>query len=124
MNMNHDNTRNKFEEWMKLGCASDPGLETDEYGHYIDRSVYDMFVGFAAAMESFPADVMETLEWYASEPDVWVAWNAEGWAKEDAANASGHYVFIGEDFRGHNQYKPNGVRAENALDTLKEWFGS
>jgi hypothetical protein len=74
-----------------------------------------------AAKLVLPPIVREVLEWYASDPSLWVAWNEAGWAQEDAAKASGHYVYIGEDNRGHNEYRPNGVRAEEALEALNEW---
>lgn len=76
----------------------------------------------SAGGEPVPNIVREVLEWYASDPRIWVGWNKEGWAEEAAAKASGHYTFIGEDERGHNEYVPNHVRAEEALAAYNEWM--
>lgn len=96
-----------------------PKPEQSNYPEIPDSSNPEQAVGDGVV--ALPPIVREVLEWYASAPTIWVAWNEAGWAEEEAAKASGHYTFIGEDDRGHNQYVPNHVRAEEALDALIEW---
>lgn len=111
------------------------GAVKDQNGDVVNTSdlfTSDQMHAYAAThAASRPADgvvpppiVREVLEWYASAPTIWVGWNKEGWAEEAAAKASGHYTFIGEDKRGHNEYVPNHVRAEEALAAWDEAIAS
>ncbi|MNV31461.1 hypothetical protein D3C71_1227720 [compost metagenome] len=73
---------------------------------------------------ALPGIVREVLAWYASGPTIWVGWNENGWAEEEAAKASGHFTSIGDYRDGHMEYVPNEVRAEEALIALDEWQAS
>ena len=68
-----------------------------------------------------PPIVKEVLEWYASDPREWIGFDSKSRAAERAIQESGHYFYTGEDARGHPEYAPNGVRAEEALAALVEW---
>ena len=58
----------------------------------------------------------DALEWYASDPSVWVSFAPHEYQKQfDAANASPHLTRIADDSRGHPQFAPNERRAEEAI---------
>lgn len=72
-----------------------------------------------------PDKVRAALEWYASDPSVWVSFAPGDYEKQfNEANESPYLNRIGDDRRGHPQFVPNEVRAEEALRAWDEAIAS
>jgi len=60
--------------------------------------------------------IRDALEWYASDPRVWVSFAPKEYEKDfSAAMASPYLTRIEDDERGHPQFVPNERKAEEAI---------